>query len=112
MFPSSHQNLPTIPSTFSPETCECIHVKVIGSLGSKNRFCYDLRIDRAGACHMRSVVPFIERWMIFPIDCATLPIDHVALPIDCDNFLIEHAALPISLVKRFNNPLDRQSTRL
>src|SRR5699024_1469585 len=109
MFPSSHQNLPTIPSTFSPGTCECIHVKVVGSLGSKNRFCCDLRIDLAGACHLRSVVPFFKLWMIFAIDGATVLFVHPTLPIDGDifpivhaalsigggNFLIEHASLPI-----------------
>jgi len=30
---------------------------------------------------LRSVAPFIERWVIFSIDCATLPIGHVALAI-------------------------------
>src|SRR5699024_7590209 len=90
-----HQNLPTIPSTFSPETCECIHMEVVGSLGSKNRFCCDLRIDLAGACHLRSVVPFIKRLMIFPIDGATFLIVHPTLSIDGDTFLIVHASLPI-----------------
>jgi len=70
-------------------------VKVVGSLGSKNRFCCDLRIDLAGACHLRSVVPFIKRWMIFPIDGATFLIVHPTLPIDGDNFPIVHPALSI-----------------
>src|SRR5699024_9927914 len=95
MFPSSHQNLPTIPSTFSPGTCECIHVKVVGSLGSKNRFCCDLRIDLAGACHLLSVVAFIKRWMIFPIDGATFLIVHPTLPLEGDNFPFVHPALSI-----------------
>src|SRR5699024_1399681 len=111
MFPSSHQNLPTIPSPFSPETCECIHMEVVGSLGSKIRFCCDLRIDRAGACHLRSMVPFIEHLMIFPIDCATLPIGHVALSIGDGTFLIVHAALPSRLVKRLKSPFHNLEIR-
>src|SRR5699024_9907712 len=95
MFPSSHQNLPTIPSTFSPGTCECIHVKVVGSLGSKIRFCGDLRIDLAAACNLRWLLRFIKEGMIFPIDGATFLIVHPTLPIDGDNFLIVHPALSI-----------------